>query len=140
MFVIKNTVWLSVCRIAADLSGLVLFTVISRRYGPMGTGEYSYAFALGAFIAILATSGIEQYGVSNWLASKRRRKDPTAGRACWSPSSIQLSIGLVILVRGDARRGDSARQPRCYSRADRISRGMGIVPHALMSLHRRLRP
>jgi hypothetical protein len=34
MLVVRNTVWLSICRIAADLSGLVLFTVISRRYGP----------------------------------------------------------------------------------------------------------
>ena len=79
MVVIKNTVWLSVCRIAADLSGLVLFTVISRRFGPMGTGEYSYAFALGAFIAILATSGIEQYGVSNWPVSK----SPQEKSDCW---------------------------------------------------------
>jgi O-antigen/teichoic acid export membrane protein len=97
MLVIKNTVWLSVCRIAADLSGLVLFTVISRRYGPMGTGEYSYAFALGAFIAILATSGIEQYGVRQ-LASL---KSPQEKSDCWHSllvtQFIQLSIGLVVL-------------------------------------------
>jgi O-antigen/teichoic acid export membrane protein len=97
MVVIKNTVWLSVCRIAADLSGLVLFTVISRRYGPMGTGEYSYAFALGAFIAILATSGIEQYGVRQ-LACLR---SPQEKSDCWQSllvtQFIQLSIGLVVL-------------------------------------------
>src|SRR5512140_1337416 len=98
MVVIKNTVWLSVCRIAADLSGLVLFTVISRRYGPMGTGEYSYAFALGAFIAILATSGIEQYGVRQYacLRSDAERTD------CWQSllvtQSMQLMIGLMVLV------------------------------------------
>ena len=97
MVVIKNTVWLSVCRIAADLSGLVLFTVISRRYGPMGTGEYSYAFALGAFIAILATSGIEQYGVRqlSCLANPRQKSD------CWQgllvTQTIQLSLGLLVL-------------------------------------------
>jgi hypothetical protein len=34
MLVVRNTIWLAVCRIAADLLGLVLFTVISRRYGP----------------------------------------------------------------------------------------------------------
>src|SRR4029077_5609318 len=98
MVVIRNTVWLSVCRIAADLSGLVLFTVISRRFGPMGTGEYSYAFALGAFIAILATSGIEQYGVRQLacLETQRERSD------CWQSllvtQLIQLSIGLLILL------------------------------------------
>lgn len=97
MVVIKNTVWLSVCRIAADMSGLVLFTVISRRYGPMGTGEYSYAFALGAFIAILATSGIEQYGVRQLCCLN----SPQERSACWQSllvtQSIQLSMGLVIL-------------------------------------------
>jgi O-antigen/teichoic acid export membrane protein len=97
MLVIRNTVWLSICRIAADLSGLVLFTVISRRYGPMGTGEYSYAFALGAFIAILATAGIEQYGVRQYacLHSDRERAD------CWHnlivTQSLQLSAGLLVL-------------------------------------------
>jgi len=97
MIVIKNTVWLSVCRIAADLSGLVLFTVISRRYGPMGTGEYSYAFALGAFIAILATSGIEQYGVRQLSCLK----DPQARSDVWQSllvtQTIQLALGLLIL-------------------------------------------
>lgn len=97
MVVIKNTVWLSVCRIAADLSGLVLFTVISRRYGPMGTGEYSYAFALGAFIAILATSGIEQYGVRQLSCLK----DPQCKSDVWQSllvtQTIQLSLGLLIL-------------------------------------------
>jgi len=97
MVVIKNTVWLSVCRIAADLSGLVLFTVISRRYGPMGTGEYSYAFALGAFIAILATSGIEQYGVRQLSCLQ----NPQEKSGCWHgllvTQTIQLSLGLLIL-------------------------------------------
>jgi O-antigen/teichoic acid export membrane protein len=108
MLVVRNTVWLSICRIAADLSGLVLFTVISRRYGPMGTGEYSYAFALGAFIAILATAGIEQYGVRQYacLRSGREKAD------CWHnlivTQAIQLAagplvLGTVLLIEGTQR-------------------------------------
>ena len=99
------------CRIAADLSGLVLFTVISRRFGPMGTGEYSYAFALGAFIAILATSGIEQYGVRQLacLETQRERSD------CWQSllvtQSIQLSIGLLILLAVMLAAGTSRASP-----------------------------
>src|SRR3954451_897797 len=92
--VIRNTVWLSVCRIAADLSGLVLFTVISRRYGPMGTGEYSYAFALGAFIAILATSGIEQYGVRQLACLKSPQEKSDCWQSLLVTQFIQLSIGL----------------------------------------------
>jgi PST family polysaccharide transporter len=95
--VIKNTVWLSVCRITADLLGLVLFTVISRRYGPMGTGEYSYAFALGAFIAILATSGIEQYGVRQYACLRSEREKADCWRSLLVTQMIQLSLGLLIL-------------------------------------------
>src|SRR5690242_13640656 len=111
LVVIKNTVWLSVCRIAADLSGLVLFTVISRRYGPMGTGEYSYAFALGAFIAILATSGIEQYGVRQLACLK----NPQAKSDCWHSllvtQTIQLSLGLLILGAVMLAAGKSRASP-----------------------------
>jgi PST family polysaccharide transporter len=95
--VIKNTVWLSVCRIAADLSGLVLFTVISRRFGPIGTGEYSYAFALGAFIAILATSGIEQYGVRQYACLHSRTQKADCWQSLLVTQFIQLSLGLVVL-------------------------------------------
>jgi O-antigen/teichoic acid export membrane protein len=98
MVVIKNTLWLSVCRIAADLSGLVLFTVISRRYGPMGTGEYSYAFALGAFIAILATSGIEQYGVRQLSCSKNAQDRSDIWQSLLVTQTFQLSLGLLILA------------------------------------------
>jgi O-antigen/teichoic acid export membrane protein len=97
MIVIKNTVWLSVCRIAADLSGLVLFAEISRRYGPMGTGEYSYAFALGAFIAILATSGIEQYGVRQLATLKSAQEKLDCWQSLLVTQSMQLSLGLLIL-------------------------------------------
>jgi O-antigen/teichoic acid export membrane protein len=97
MVVIRNTIWLSVCRIVADLSGLVLFTVISRRYGPMGTGEYSYAFALGAFIAILATSGIEQYGVRQYACLKSAQEKAGCWQSLLVTQSIQLSLGLLIL-------------------------------------------
>jgi len=111
MVVIKNTVWLSVCRIAADLSGLVLFTVISRRYGPMGTGEYSYAFALGAFIAILATAGIEQYGVRQLSRLRSSQEKSEVWRSLLVTQSFQLSIGLVVLIAVVLVAGTSRASP-----------------------------
>ena len=111
MLVIKNTVWLSVCRIAADLSGLVLFTVISRRYGPMGTGEYSYAFALGAFVAILATSGIEQYGVRQLACLKSPQEKSDCWHSLLVTQLIQLSIGLLILCAVMLVAGTSRASP-----------------------------
>ena len=110
MLVVRNTVWLSICRIAADLSGLVLFAVISRRYGPMGTGEYSSAFALGAFIAILATAGVEQYGVRQYACLRSSREKADCWRNLVVTQSIQLSAGLlvlgtVLLIAGTQRAG-----------------------------------
>jgi len=97
MIVIRNAFWLSVCRFAADFSSLVLFTVISRDLGPASTGEYSYAFALGAFIAIFAASGLDQYGVRQYM-----RLSSDADRvACWRnmlmAQLLQLLMGLGML-------------------------------------------
>ena len=97
VIVIKNAFWLSVCRIAADCSGLVLFTVISRRLGPASTGEYSYAFALGGFIAILAASGLDQYGVRQYS----RLRSLSEQTACWQGmlgvQALQLLCGIALL-------------------------------------------
>jgi O-antigen/teichoic acid export membrane protein len=97
MIVIRNAFWLSVCRVAADFSSLVLFTFISRDLGPAFTGQYSYAFALGAFIAIFAASGLDQYGVRQYmrLGSDEDRAE------CWRnmlvAQVLQLLMGLGIL-------------------------------------------
>jgi O-antigen/teichoic acid export membrane protein len=98
VIILKNAFWLSVCRLAADFSSLVLFAVISRDLGPAATGQYSYAFALGTFIAILAASGLDQYGVREYA-----RLNSAADRsACWRGmlfvQSLQLLTGLVVLL------------------------------------------
>ena len=97
MIVIRNAFWLSVCRFAADFSSLVLFTFISRELGPASTGEYSYAFALGALIAIFAASGLDQYGVRQYM----RLASDEARAECWRnllvAQVLQLLMGLGIL-------------------------------------------
>lgn len=97
MLVIKNAFWLSFCRFAADFSSLVLFTVISRDLGPASTGEYSYAFALGAFIAIFAASGLDQYGVRQYV----RVSSDEDRAACWRnmlvAQMLQLILGFAML-------------------------------------------
>jgi O-antigen/teichoic acid export membrane protein len=98
MIVIKNAFWLSVCRVAADFASLALFTVISRDLGPASTGEYSYAFALGAFMAILAAAGLDQYGVRQYA----RLSSVTDRTACWQgmlvAQGIQLVCGIALLT------------------------------------------
>jgi len=84
-----------------DCSRSVGARPVRRDFTPLrsdGDGEYSYAFALGAFIAILATSGIEQYGVRQYacLQSEREKAD------CWQnlvvTQCLQLSAGLLVLA------------------------------------------
>jgi O-antigen/teichoic acid export membrane protein len=97
MIVIKNAFWLSVCRFAADFSSLVLFTFISRDLGPASTGEYSYAFALGAFIAIFAASGLDQYGVRQYMRLTTDEERASCWRNMLVAQVLQLVMGLGLL-------------------------------------------
>lgn len=98
MIVIKNALWLSICRFGADFVSLILFTVISRQLGPAATGEYSYAFALGVFVSIIAASGLDQWGIRQYsqlaTAADRAR--------CWNSivlaQSLQLLVGIGLLA------------------------------------------
>jgi O-antigen/teichoic acid export membrane protein len=90
--------WLSVGRVGADLVSLVLFTVISRDLGPVATGQYSYAFALGVFVSIIAAAGIDQFGIRQY--AQLGASADTA--ACWRnivvAQLLQLLSGLALLV------------------------------------------
>jgi O-antigen/teichoic acid export membrane protein len=96
--VVRNALWLSVCRFAADFSSLVLFTVISRELGPASTGEYSYAFALGAFIAILAASGLDQYGVLQYSRLSSSKDQQACWRGILIVQGLQLACGVILLA------------------------------------------
>jgi O-antigen/teichoic acid export membrane protein len=66
MKIITNAFWLSLCRISTDILSFVLFAVISRAFGPSGTGEYSYAFAIATLVALTSTAGFEDYGIRQY--------------------------------------------------------------------------
>ena len=97
MKVITNAFWLSFCRIAADVLSFVLFAVISRTFGPAGTGEYSYAFALATLVALMTTAGFEDYGIRQYAHAAEYER----GRL-WqdilSTQCVQLMIGLAALL------------------------------------------
>jgi O-antigen/teichoic acid export membrane protein len=97
MIVLKNAFWLSVCRFAADFSSLVLFTFISRDLGPASTGEYSYAFALAAFIAIFAASGLDQYGVRQYMRLTTDEERASCWQSMLIAQGLQLVMGLGLL-------------------------------------------
>ena len=97
MIVIRNAFWLSVCRFGADFASLILFTFISRDLGPASTGEYSYAFALGAFIAIFAASGLDQYGVRQYMRLNSDEERAECWRNMLVAQGLQLLLGLGLL-------------------------------------------
>ena len=97
MRVLVNAFWLSFSRIAADLLSFVLFAVIARTFGPTGTGQYSYGFAVGTLVALISTSGFEDYGVRQYARA------PAQERAqLWedllATQCLQLALGAVAFL------------------------------------------
>jgi O-antigen/teichoic acid export membrane protein len=98
VIVFKNAFWLSICRFAADFSSLLLFAAISRELGPVSTGQYSYAFALCAFISIIAASGLDQYGVREYSRLTDRKDRNALWRAMLLVQVLQLLVGIALLL------------------------------------------
>jgi hypothetical protein len=69
--VLPDGCWLSVPRILADLLSFVFFAVLSRAFGPGGTGTCSYGFALATLSARLSISGFR--GLRHPTICPRRR-------------------------------------------------------------------
>ena len=61
-----NALWLTACRLSGDVLNLLLFVLISRRFGPGGAGAYSYGFAIATFGFVIACLGIEEYGLRQY--------------------------------------------------------------------------
>ncbi len=91
---ISNAIWLSCSRVLADVLSFLLFVAVSRAFGPGGTGEYSYSFAVGSLLALAATSGFEEYGIREYV-----RATPAARANVWtnivSTQCAQLAIALL---------------------------------------------
>jgi O-antigen/teichoic acid export membrane protein len=97
MKVITNAFWLSFCRIAADILSFVLFAVISRTFGPAGTGEYSYAFAVATLVALTTTAGFEDYGIRQYAHAAEHERGQL-WQDILSTQCVQLLIGVAALV------------------------------------------
>ncbi len=97
MRVFANAFWLALSRTAADLLGFVLFALISRRFGPVGTGEYSYAFAVGGIVALIGSSGLEEYGIRQYVRSDDAGR-ATVWRGMLSTQILQLVLSALALA------------------------------------------
>jgi O-antigen/teichoic acid export membrane protein len=97
MKVLINAFWLSFCRITADLLSFVLFAVIARTFGPAGTGQYSYGFAVGTLIALISTSGFEDYGIRQYARAAANER-ASLWEDLLATQCLQLALGALAFV------------------------------------------
>jgi polysaccharide transporter, PST family len=98
MRILTNAIWLSLSRIGADLAGLVLFVSISRDFGPAGTGEYSYAFALASLVAFAAGAGIDEFGTLQYVRSKSAAERREHWSDIVSTQVVQLGLSAALFT------------------------------------------
>ena len=97
MKVLKNALWLAAGRTLADAASFLLVIVISRHFGPPGTGEYSYAFALANLVGQLSAAGYEEYGIRAYACAAESER-----RALWwrilRTQALQLALALIVFA------------------------------------------
>jgi O-antigen/teichoic acid export membrane protein len=97
MRVIANAFWLSFCRVAADVLSFVLFAAISRAFGPTGTGQYSYGFAVATLVALIATSGFEDYGIRQYARAGTQER-ARLWEDLLTTQCAQLALGVLVFL------------------------------------------
>ena len=70
----RNALWLTACRLTGDVLNLLLFVLISRKFGPSGVGAYSYGFAVATFGFVIGCLGIEEYGLRQYARMDAARR------------------------------------------------------------------
>jgi len=94
----RNAFVLLACRVGADLLNFLLFLVVSRRFGPEGTGEYGYAFALAGLIYYAATLGIDDYGVREYTYRVPERRPSLIAELLGAQVCIALIVLAILIV------------------------------------------
>lgn len=111
MKVLKNAFWLTAGRVCGDLSSFALFVALSRAFGPVTTGEYSYSFAIASFLAFLACAGFDEYGTALYV----RAADPSERRRLWADiltaQYAQLAVAVVCFALFLAFTGGGRARP-----------------------------
>ncbi len=97
MRVATNAFWLSICRVCSDALSFVLFAAIGRSFGPAGSGEYSYAFAICSVLVLLCSGGYEEYGTRQYARAGEAER-PRLWQDIVSAQAAQLAIVLVLFT------------------------------------------
>ena len=94
----RNALWLTVCRLTGDVLNLLLFVLISRRFGPSGAGAYSYGFAIATFGFVIACLGIEEYGLRQYSRLDEDHRPAFLGELLGTQSVMVLLAVLGVAV------------------------------------------
>ncbi|MBM0108352.1 oligosaccharide flippase family protein [Steroidobacter sp. S1-65] len=93
----RNAIALLACRVGADLLNFLLFLAVSRTFGPEGTGEYGYGFALAGLVYYAATLGIDEYGVREYGRLPSERRPALIANLLGAQVCIALLVIVVLL-------------------------------------------
>lgn len=90
---ISNAIWLSSSRVLADVLSFLLFVAVSRVFGPAGTGDYSFAFAIGSLVSLAATSGFEEFGIRDYACASEQGRP-----RIWTDivTTLSVQVGLAL--------------------------------------------
>lgn len=108
--ILKNASWLAMARAGADLLAFVMFVAISRRYGPEGTGTYTFALAIAGVVAIIANPALTDYGIralSRATESARGR----VFRALLAVQGVFVLAAVIAALSAAAWLADAATRP-----------------------------
>jgi O-antigen/teichoic acid export membrane protein len=93
----RNAAWLTGCRLTGDVLNLLLFVLISRRFGPAGAGAYSYGFAVATFAFVIGCLGIEEYGLRQYARIDDRQRPVFLGELLGS-QLLMVAVAVVALT------------------------------------------
>lgn len=97
MSITRNAIWLTGCRLTGDVINLLLFVLISRRFGPAGAGAYSYGFAVATFAFVIGCLGIEEYGLRQYARMDAARRPIFLGELLGS-QLLMVALAVIALA------------------------------------------
>jgi O-antigen/teichoic acid export membrane protein len=102
----RNAIWLTGCRLTGDVLNLLLFVLISRRFGPSGAGAYSYGFAVATFAFVIGCLGIEEYGLRQYSRLDDARRQSFLGELLGT-QVLMVALAVAALAAYLALTGPS---------------------------------
>lgn len=94
----RNAIWLTGCRLSGDVLNLLLFVLISRRFGPAGAGAYSYGFAVATFAFVIGCLGIEEYGLRQYVRLEAATRPAFIGELLGTQMLMVAFAVLALIV------------------------------------------